>query len=183
MTTPSIFQHKRPRLRLRGLVAVAILAIGAALVLAACGGGGSPQGAAGGSTSGNGSSQASTSGSGALKFAECMRAHGISNFPDPPSSGGPQQAPSGLSPNSPQFLSAESACAHYEKGGNPASNPQNQQQLLKYAQCMRTHGVTNFPDPNSSGGFSSSPGSNLNPNSSQFQSAMQVCQSLLPGSK
>jgi hypothetical protein len=39
---------------------------------------------------------------------------------------------------------------------------------LKYAQCMRAHKVSNFPDPNGQG-----------TNSPQFQSAWQACQSNL----
>jgi hypothetical protein len=44
---------------------------------------------------------------------------------------------------------------------------------------MRSHGVRNFPDPNSQGGFLM--GGDVDPNSPTFKSAMQACQSLLPG--
>ena len=46
-----------------------------------------------------------------LQIARCMRAHGISNFPDPTTSnGGIGISLSGLDPNSPQFPAAQKAC-------------------------------------------------------------------------
>jgi hypothetical protein len=51
-----------------------------------------------------------------------------------------------------------------------------QAQLLKYARCMRAHGLSNFPDPTSSGLSLSG----VDPNSRQFQAALKVCCSLLP---
>jgi len=48
----------------------------------------------------------------ALKFVACMRAHGLSTFPDPTvnSSGIEMQLPKGLQPNSPVFRAAQHAC-------------------------------------------------------------------------
>jgi hypothetical protein len=48
----------------------------------------------------------------ALKFVACMRAHGLSAFPDPTvnSSGIEMQLPTGLQPNSPVFRAAQQAC-------------------------------------------------------------------------
>ena len=44
-----------------------------------------------------------------VKVAECLRAHGYPDFPDPTHLG--QQAlPSGIDPNSPQFQTVETAC-------------------------------------------------------------------------
>ena len=57
------------------------------------------------------------------------------------------------------------------------------QKALAYAQCMRTHGVPHFPDPNSRGIFGVSP-SELGPsNGAQFQRADKACRHLLPGSQ
>jgi hypothetical protein len=52
---------------------------------------------------------------GALDFSKCMRAHGITDFPDPTFStgGGIQmkiQAKGGLNPNDPRFQAAQKAC-------------------------------------------------------------------------
>ena len=48
---------------------------------------------------------------------------------------------------------------------------------VAYASCMRSHGVTDFPDPTAAGAFT--PG-NLDPNSPQFRAASQACRSLQP---
>jgi hypothetical protein len=55
-------------------------------------------------------------------------------------------------------------------------------QALKFSQCMQSHGVPNFPDPQRNGGllFRSSPGSSLQPGSPAFKSAQTACQHLLP---
>lgn len=51
---------------------------------------------------------------------------------------------------------------------------------LKFSQCMRSHGVSHFPDPNSTGliGIDSSTG--IDPRSPTFRSAQQACRHLLP---
>ena len=54
---------------------------------------------------------------------------------------------------------------------------------LAYSQCMRAHGIKDFPDPDFSGGGvrlslgSRRPGSDLNLNNPTFQKAQQACQS------
>jgi hypothetical protein len=45
---------------------------------------------------------------------------------------------------------------------------------------MRSHGVTNFPEPNSQGQVLIQGGAGINPNSPTFQSANQACQHYLP---
>lgn len=47
-----------------------------------------------------------------------------------------------------------------------------------FAQCMRSDGVTNFPDPTAGGGIDLPP--NLNPDSPAFRSARQACKQYLP---
>ncbi len=122
-----------------------------------------------------------------------MRSHGVPNFPDPSSDGeinvnfahgGKDGSPasSGIDRNSPQYISADQACRHLLPSGVPTS-AQNQQTLvqgLKLAQCMRSHGVPNYPDPNPS-----DPNAvhliGVDTSSPQFQSAQKVCESLDPG--
>jgi hypothetical protein len=56
--------------------------------------------------------------------------------------------------NSPQFQAAAGACRSQNPAGAAPTPAQQAQQLaaqLKYAQCMRSHGVSNFPDPTSQG--------------------------------
>jgi hypothetical protein len=53
----------------------------------------------------------------ALKLAICMRAHGITNFPDPSNAlGGVTIDLHGLDPKSPQFQAAQQACRQYRLG-------------------------------------------------------------------
>jgi hypothetical protein len=58
-----------------------------------------------------------------LKAAGCMRAHGITNFPDPVHyGGGIRVGPgpnSGINTHSARFQSAEAACRQYLPGGGP----------------------------------------------------------------
>ena len=64
------------------------------------------------------------------------------------------------------------------------NDQQLQAQALQFAQCMRAHGVPNFPDPKVSGNtveIGGGPNSGIDPNSSTFQAAQQACASLLPG--
>jgi hypothetical protein len=84
-----------------------------------------------------------------IRWAECIRAHGVPNFPDPNSQGGVDIA--GVDISSPQFLAAHSACAGLEVPLPPAQLARQVKQELAVARCMRRHGVENFPDPTSDG--------------------------------
>lgn len=53
-------------------------------------------------------------------------------------------------------------------------------QELKFAECMRSHGEPNFPDPTSNGVFSFN---GIDPNSPQYRSAQSDCQHFLPKPK
>ncbi|MGO9977125.1 MAG: hypothetical protein ACLP01_30845 [Solirubrobacteraceae bacterium] len=129
----------------------------------------------------------------ALKFAGCMRSHGLTDFPDPtvgsnglPSFslfGGPNN--SNLNPSSPQFQTAHRAC---EKdlpnlgGQTPADKAADDTKALKYVQCMRANGEPDYPDPNSQGAIQiTNPTGILAPDSPQFQRAEHACQSLGSG--
>ena len=50
---------------------------------------------------------------------------------------------------------------------------------LEFSRCMRTHGVTNFPDPPPGSGGIQIP-DNVNPQSPAFRSAQQACKQFLP---
>ena len=88
---------------------------------------------------------------GALAFANCMRSHGVPNFPDPNASGpNVQLLGSSSEINSPAFQSAQTSCTHLLPGGGPSSGPPSAQahaQLLQISKCMRRHGISSFPDP------------------------------------
>jgi len=91
----------------------------------------------------------------AVKFAECMRSNGVSEFPDPhPDASGNFTIDaivngSSLDPNTPAFKQAISACKSLEPAGftgSKRSAPQ-MQAALEFAQCIRANGVKDFPDP------------------------------------
>jgi hypothetical protein len=64
-------------------------------------------------------------------------------------------------------------------GGSASTGSATYRAELAYAQCMRTHGLPGFPDPNPSGGFSFSAQPNGNPNSPAAR-ANDACKHLLP---
>jgi hypothetical protein len=53
--------------------------------------------------------------------------------------------------------------------------------LLAYSQCMRSNGVTNFPDPNARGQITITKGGGIDPSSPLFRAAQTKCQKLIPG--
>jgi hypothetical protein len=138
-----------------GILLIALVALGFAL--SACGdGSASPDVANVGSTSTATAvtSLAAPSSSAALrqeelKYAQCIRTHGDPNFPDPSANGDFR-----VSPGSDPSSSATKACQKFLPGGGPGSGPpataQALAQMLKVSQCMRRHGISNFPDPSSS---------------------------------
>jgi hypothetical protein len=122
-----------------------------------------------------------------------MRGHGVPDFPDPNPQGG-FSFQGDVNPNSPTFQQANEDCQKFTPtsgighGPSPAQIAQAQAQALKFSQCMRSHGVADFPDPVFGGGgisisIKAGPGSDLNPNSPTFQAAQQACQNILPGRK
>jgi hypothetical protein len=120
-----------------------------------------------------------------LAYSHCMQSHGVPDFPDPSSSGALQIAGgpgTDLNPNSPQFKKAQAECQKLMPTATPAQKAQALASGLKMAQCMRAHGITDFPDPNSSGQLQIriSPGSDLDPNNPQFQAAQKACGGHLP---
>jgi hypothetical protein len=124
--------------------------LAAALLAAACGG----------------TPSAAVSGGSGLAYARCLRAHGVPNFPDPTSSQRVLKAdPQQLGVSSTQLEAARRAC----QGQTPdtGETPEQQRELVcataddcpqavvqpwmsglrTLAQCLRTHGVPNWPDP------------------------------------
>lgn len=64
--------------------------------------------------------------------------------------------------------------------GPALSQSTNTQQALAYSHCMRSHGVSKFPDPTSSGAIPKVSLQQLRVSSSQFPAAQKACQDLLP---
>ncbi len=167
----------------------AILLLAAAPLLAACG------------SSNNSTPSAATRQAQGIAFAKCMRSHGVPNFPDPSGgSGGLQIQASdtagsgqslkvnGVPVNAPAFQSAMQACQSLMPHRKPSASQIAQLKAngVKFAACMRSHGVPNFPDPQfqtgPGGGVGvriGGPGSGLDPKSPAFQSAQKSCGSLI----
>jgi hypothetical protein len=168
---------------------------GLSLLIAACGGGASPSSVASigkaTSTTVAGADAAGTTPvdaadqakhyAQALKFSQCMRAHGIADFPDPSAGGGILISGVGpnseLNPSSPQFSAAQNACQKYQFHPSVQQQAQAQARALAFAACMRKNGVPNFPDPQfmSGGRIAEKITSGVDPNSPTFQAAQQKC--------
>ena len=122
-----------------------------AVSLAACGGSPSKGVAGLGSTTTTSPSSAPQAPlAGALRFANCMRSNGVTNYPDPSGNGRPQSIHQ-VNPNSTTFLRAYNVCQKYapagEGGGPPPPTAAQLRFALRFAQCMREHGFPQFPDP------------------------------------
>jgi hypothetical protein len=184
--------------RSASIAVLAVAAASSALLAAGCGGGSSGARVAQvGTTTTNTSGSSSSGGSGkgnAAAFSACMRKNGVPDFPDPDSNGNIRITGGrdksgrmfGLDPNSSQFKRAQKACRKLQpNGGKPTPQEQarEQQQALKFSQCMRSHGVPKFPDPKftPNGGSLLRIGKDVNPNSPQFKAAQKACSKLVPG--
>jgi hypothetical protein len=162
--------------------AMALIGLLVGLLATACGGGSSPAASA---TGGSTRVQA------ALTYAGCMRSHGVPDFPDPDSDGNFNIGGNSVTS---QETAANQVCNHLLNVGTQLNAAQTQHalgQLVKYAQCMRAHGVPNFPDPQLSNGGIGVPsgftfdtsGRNLDQKSRQYQAASKACQSLATHAK
>ncbi|WP_329246423.1 hypothetical protein OG417_51650 [Actinoallomurus sp. NBC_01490] len=129
---------------------------------------------------GSGDAKSSSSGSNtleqAVKYAQCMRENGVTNFPDPDKNGRFVIAAGGSNRNSPQFKKAQQACESQEPPGMKDDSKdvaKAQTEWLKFAQCMRKNGIQDFPDPQD--GRLKVPRDRINVNSPQFKKAMTAC--------
>ena len=157
-----------------------VIAISCALVLAACGSSNTPPA----STNAHVSTVL-------VNYSACMRSHGVPSFPDPSSYQGPIamgidgynfNLPANLNQQSPAYVSAGTACGHligFGGGSGHRVPAKAREAALAQAQCMRRHGVRNYPDPtfSDSGGavVQRSGGPGMNPRSPAFQQAQKAC--------
>ena len=173
--------------------AAAVITAALAVLAAACGGAGSS------------ATRESSSSPSAVAYSACMRSHGVPNYPDPDRSGSlPKPDAHQFGVSNSQLQAAQQACQHLLPNTGGALNaesvqecmqadhcPQNLvQQVLneerRFAGCMRSHGVPNWPDPTidsqgrpvfaisiSKDGF--------NPYSAQVWARGNDCSHLMPG--
>ena len=147
----------RPRhpLILISVIPVVVLS----LLAAGCGGSHSPR-VANVATNTTGTATTTTPQSGLLAFSQCMRSNGVPSFPDP------QQFTQGnvkltlhqsSAANTPRFRAAMNVCTHLiPTTGEQTQDSAAQERThladgLSFARCMRSHGVTSFPDPTPQG--------------------------------
>jgi hypothetical protein len=126
------------------------------VLVAGCGGGGSNSGVANVSTPSTSSSHSSSSSTydQALAYANCVRTHGVALWPDPDASGRfdkSKLSPRQLGVSSSKAGVAAPACRTLLPTYSVTQQSQVLAQALRFSRCMRTHGSTNFPDPESNG--------------------------------
>jgi hypothetical protein len=137
--------------------AAAVAAIAFVISSAACS---SPTSAGGSSGRVGPSTQSST-----VAYSACMRSHGVPSYPDPGSGGNlPKGGAEAFGVSASAFQAAQRACQFLlpATGGSFIQQFQQcvsggvcpqalvQEAMTKqrtFAQCMRSHGVPNFPDP------------------------------------
>ena len=129
----------------------------------------------------------------AFAYARCMRQHGVVGFPDPKvtiSPGGGSARIAMMAPasvgNSPAFKTASKACNGILPGpGNAGSDHQgpSKQVVLAFARCLRSHGMTGFPDPTAQGQLTPQmiSAAGVDVHSQQFLSAGKACVAVTHG--
>lgn len=168
--------HRPRQARLR--LAEVLLAIFGVALMSACA---SPKSA------GSGGDSAASAYAKAVKYAQCIRAHGIPKYPDPNSKGQFFVANGSSLPKVSKTVenAASKACQKLLPPSMAQGPPQGSvgakqaSQGLKFSECMRSHGEPKFPDPAANGSFTLPPG--MNAESPQFKNASKHCQSLRPG--
>jgi hypothetical protein len=160
----------------------AIIATAGLVLLAAACDSGSP----------SSTSARSTNSQKALGYSHCMRSHGVSEFPDPTDSGAvPKVSLQQLGVSRSIFLASQTACQHLLPDSDESSQAQDQQvmnALWQFARCVRSNGVSNWPDPltESDPGEPDTPGfprdvQGVDENTPEVKTAMGKCQHFLAG--
>lgn len=122
-----------------------------------------------------------------VAYAECMRSHGVKDFPDPNPNGGftlNGGRGSDLDQSNPTYQRANQACKSLRPQQSAQQRAQITAAMLKFARCMRSHGIRDFPDP-SDGEMKvqQKPGGDLDENNPQFKTARRACSHDLPAAK
>jgi hypothetical protein len=169
-----------------GSSATAVIVVaGLALLAAACGGSPGSHVAQLGSTAARSTSSSTPSAGSAhqndaVAFARCMRSAGVPNWPDPTRSGAFEKSKlttRQLGVGTSQVQAAQSACNHLLPNGGSGPNAARHMRALglRYARCMRSHGVPNLPDPGIDGRIPDPESVGINQGSPKFETANQAC--------
>jgi hypothetical protein len=168
-----------------------IAAAGLAMLVCGCGGGGGSSSSA--STASTANAAASTPASGALAFSTCMRSHGLPSFPDPGSDGTIPKTKVVPLASSPQFPVAQKACQHLLPNTGPPTDTHAEvaaalSGMVRFATCMRSRGVQNWPDPTVDRSHPGDPrpvfdlGSVVDPTAPRITADVDACEHLMPQS-
>jgi hypothetical protein len=174
--------HRSPRLRRMRVAAVITVMVAAALLATACSG--SPSSTGSGGAPNAGGSAASQ----LIAYTQCMRSHGVPDYPGPNSNGQMPKITSGqqVGASDSRLTAAQGACQAMWPYQAPTQAQQRQQLTddLKFAQCMRSHGVPDFPDPTSEPSgprfVISISRDGFDPHSPQILAKAHACQHVLP---
>jgi hypothetical protein len=116
-----------------------------------------------------------------LDFAECMRENGV-EVADPTGAGGLRAIfGEDVDRADPEVQAAMDACREHLEGtfgdgdGGPGQlTPEQEEQMLAFAECMREHGI-DVPDPGAGGSRGGFAAADIDPQSPEFQAAMDAC--------
>jgi hypothetical protein len=100
------------------------------------------------------------------QFAQCIRDHGVPDFPDPVlDAQGQPQLPDGVQKPAPAIMDACASILNQLPSSQRPRNstPNDPAMMRRFAICMRAHGIDDWPDPNPDGEFALPPsfGDNL----------------------
>jgi hypothetical protein len=163
----------------RNLSSLAALAI-VALISAGCGSS-APSGTGTVSSTATSGAKSVTDQDKAVKFAECIREHGVHDFPDPDAKGEFQY---GVSVSPAVWTKAVDACKDLQPPGSLSAKrtPKQLSASLRFAQCVRDNGVKDFPDPANGEPLVDTrriPSTDRTGGMSILNAAMQKCRSLM----
>ncbi|MCR4268557.1 hypothetical protein [Nitratireductor sp. ZSWI3] len=109
----------------------------------------------------------------AVVYAQCMRANGFPDFPDPDAGGRILLRQRLDDRSAPALRTAHKACNDLAPEGwaSERPDPERKAKLLGFAQCVRDEGIADFPDPSSEGQFDFA----TITDSPELKSAMETC--------
>jgi hypothetical protein len=109
-----------------------------------------------------------------------MRDNGVPDFPDPDADGrfsgiGHEQQ------DTPTYKAAAEQCRALAPGGDHQNtrDPAYIEQMRKFSQCMRDHGLPDFPDPDADGQLRGA--GHEQQDTPTYKAAMEACRDQLPG--
>jgi hypothetical protein len=107
-----------------------------------------------------------------------MRSHGVPNFPDPTRGGEiPKVSLQQVGVSDSRLQAAQQACKPLWPPVSATQQQQVRAQALRFSRCIRNHGISAFPDPDTNGGIGIPDAVEKAPG---FQAAMNACKPLPP---